>query len=39
MYYPEPIINSVEPGMGPLTGGTISTIKGKGFTHKNICNL
>jgi hypothetical protein len=36
-YYEEPVINAVEPWMGPLTGQTMVTLKGRGFTHKNIC--
>lgn len=38
-YYPELKITNVERNTGPTEGGTLSKIYGKGFTHKNVCNL
>ena len=31
-YYREPQVTSVEPPLGPVTGGTTVVIRGRGFT-------
>jgi hypothetical protein len=36
-YYREPTISSISPARGPITGGTISNITGKGFAQSGIC--
>jgi len=36
-YYREPIISSISPPRGPISGGTKSIIKGKGFNQTGIC--
>jgi hypothetical protein len=33
-YYDDPIIESISPKSGPIKGGTLVTIKGKGFAQK-----
>lgn len=39
-YYPDPEISSVsDSNMGPVSGGTNSSITGRGFKHENVCNL
>ena len=39
-YYPSPDITGViDSNKGPVSGGTHHTIKGRGFTHPNICDL
>jgi hypothetical protein len=35
-YYTEPLVYSVSPNLGPISGGTNVTIKGKGFTAKAV---
>lgn len=36
-YYFDSELSSVENAVGPVTGGTVSTLHGKGFTHPNVC--
>lgn len=39
-YYPDPEINKVlDSPRGPVSGGTNSTLVGRGFKHENVCNL
>ena len=39
-YYPDPEISAVlNSNMGPVSGGTNSTLTGRGFKHENDCNL
>ena len=38
-YYIDPTIDSISPNLGPLTGGTVSKISGKGFAQDGVCNL
>ena len=38
-YYQQPTIWSVSPALGPMTGGTNSTVTGTGFAQQNICDL
>ena len=39
-YYPDPEISAVlDSPRGPVIGGTSSTLKGRGYTHENVCNL
>lgn len=39
-YYPDPeILSVVESERGPVDGGTISHLGGRGFKHENVCNL
>lgn len=39
-YYPDPRIEAVKHSpVGPVSGGTISQLTGRGFTHPNVCNL
>jgi hypothetical protein len=38
-YYFDSELSSVEQNIGPVSGGTNSTLNGKGFTHPNVCNL
>ena len=39
-YYPDPEISQVlDSPLGPVEGGTDSTIMGRGFKHENVCNL
>ena len=39
VYYDEPVIESVQPWLGPLAGGTAVNISGRGFTNAGICDL
>ena len=39
-YYPDPEISQVlDSPLGPVEGGTDSTVMGRGFKHENVCNL
>ncbi len=38
-YYIDPPINSVTPNKGPMKGGTMSRLKGKGFQQEGVCNV
>jgi IPT/TIG domain len=38
-YYFDSELSSVDQNVGPVSGGTKSTLFGKGFTHPNVCNL
>ena len=39
-YYHDPVISAVrESELGPVSGGTHSTLDGVGFTSPNVCNL
>ncbi len=39
-YYPDPEIQQVlNSELGPVSGGTESTLVGRGFKHENVCNL
>mmetsp|Transcript_24456 Transcript_24456/g.30450 ORF Transcript_24456/g.30450 Transcript_24456/m.30450 type:complete len:146 (+) Transcript_24456:762-1199(+) len=39
-YYPDPEINQVlNSNLGPVQGGTQSTLVGRGYKHENVCNL
>ena len=38
-YYPDPEINQVINNLGPVQGGTSSTLVGRGFQHENVCHL
>lgn len=38
-YYQQPTLTSVYPALGPMSGGTNSTLTGTGFTQSNVCNL
>ena len=38
-YYKQPSIDKITPWLGPIEGGTVSTVYGKGFNHTNICNF
>lgn len=37
-YYDEPKITEVSPANGPIAGGTVVTLKGKGFAQKAACD-
>ena len=39
VYYDEPVIESIDPWLGPLAGSTAVTIGGRGFTNAGICDL
>lgn len=39
IYYIDPVINSITPNKGPLSGGTHSVLKGKGFNQEGVCNM
>jgi hypothetical protein len=39
VYYDEPVIESVSPWLGPVSGATAVTIGGKGFTNAGFCDL
>jgi len=39
LYYDEPVINSVTPWLGPVSGGTAVTIEGTGYNQTNVCDL
>ena len=39
-YYHDPeIINTRDSNIGPVSGGTLSILEGRGFTNPNVCNL
>lgn len=39
-YYPDPEIAQVlNSPRGPVSGGTASTLVGRGYKHENVCNL
>lgn len=38
-YYHEPTLSDVTPWLGPLEGGTVSTVSGNGFNQTNICKF
>lgn len=39
-YYPDPeILQVLDSNLGPVQGGTGSTLIGRGFKHENVCNL
>ena len=39
-YYHEiDLFDTRDSNIGPVTGNTLSTIEGRGFTHPNVCNL
>ena len=39
-YYPDPeILKVLNSELGPVSGGTESTLVGRGFKHENVCNL
>jgi len=39
-YYPDPEISAVKDSpRGPVEGGTLSHLIGRGFKHENVCNL
>lgn len=39
-YYPDPEISAVlDSNLGPVQGGTSSTLVGRGYKHENVCNL
>jgi len=37
-YYKDPKISDITPDSGPIHGGTITSIKGKGFNQEGACN-
>lgn len=39
IYYIDPSIKSITPGLGPLKGNTSSMIKGLGFAQEGVCNV
>jgi hypothetical protein len=39
IYYIDPVIKSISPNKGPLRGGTISRLVGKGFDQEGVCNM
>jgi hypothetical protein len=38
-YYIDPQIRNITPNRGPLRGGTVSKIAGKGFNQEGVCNV
>jgi hypothetical protein len=38
-YYVDPTMWSITPNVGPMKGGTNSTIKGNGFKQPGVCNV
>ena len=39
-YYPDPeILQVLNSELGPISGGTESTLVGQGYKHENVCNL
>ena len=38
-YYEDPVIQKVDPWLGPLTGNTPVVVSGKGFKNPGICDL
>lgn len=39
-YYHDPeIINTRDSNIGPVSGGTLSILEGRGFANPNVCNL
>ena len=39
MYYVDPLLKSIVPNKGPLSGGTISNLTGRGYAQEGICNM
>ncbi len=37
--FPSPMVNSIEPNVGPVAGGTPITIKGSGFTLQSVVSV
>lgn len=38
-YYKQPVIQSISPSFGPIAGGTVTAVRGKGFADSKICDF